>query len=155
MESVMNQTIGNVAEVELVYKTKVKASVRPGIKCSKDSYDVLYGLWDKDKIELLEQFNVLFLNKGQKVLAFANISSGGIDSTVVDPRLIFTYALKINATSIVLCHNHPSCNLKPSRADVLVTEKMKNGGLLLDIKVLDHLIISNEGYYSFADEALL
>ncbi|MBD0333245.1 MAG: JAB domain-containing protein, partial [Chitinophagaceae bacterium] len=90
-----------------------------------------------------------------RVLCLFNVSSGGITGTVADPRLIYTAALKVNAVSLILCHNHPSGSLKPSRADEELTQKIKSAGAFLDIKVLDHLIISSEGYYSFADEGLL
>ena len=83
------------------------------------------------------------------------MSKGGLTNTIVDPRIIFLKALEVQATSIVLCHNHPSGNLTPSRADEELTTRLKNAGMLLDIKVLDHLIVSNEGYYSFADNGLI
>jgi DNA repair protein RadC len=89
------------------------------------------------------------------VLCIYNVSSGGITGTVADPRLIYTAALRVNAVSLILAHNHPSRSLKPSRADEELTQKIKGAGAFLDIKVLDHLLISSEGYYSFADEGLL
>lgn len=146
---------GKVAEVELVYKTKVKACERPQIISASDAYEVLMTLWEEGKIDLLEQFKVLFLNRANRVLCLYNVSSGGITGTVADPRLIFTAALKVNSVALILAHNHPSGSLKPSRQDEELTQKIKGAGQLLDIKVLDHLIISSEGYYSFADEGLL
>ena len=83
------------------------------------------------------------------------MSKGGLTNTIVDARLIFLKAIEVQATSIVLCHNHPSGNLTPSRADEELTARLKSAGMLLDIKVLDHLIVSNEGYYSFADNGLI
>ena len=144
-----------VAEVELVYKTKVKASERPLIGSSADAAAVLQALWEKDKMELQEQFKVLMLNRANRVLCLYHVSTGGITGTVADPRLIFTAALRVNAVALILCHNHPSGALTPSRADEDLTAKIKGAGALLDIKVLDHLIITSEGYYSFADEGLL
>lgn len=156
MEKKALQEIMNaVAEVELVYRSKVKASERPQIVSSKDAYELFLALWEEGKLDLVEQFKVLFLNRANKVLCVYNVSSGGITGTVADPRLIYAAALKVNAVSLVLCHNHPSGNLKPSRADELLTEKIKGAGAFLDIKVLDHLVVSSEGYYSFADEGLL
>ena len=156
MEKKALQEIMNaVAEVELVYRSKVKASERPQIVSSKDAYELFLALWEEGKLDLVEQFKVLFLNRANKVLCLYNVSSGGITRTVADPRLIYAAALKVNAVSLVLCHNHPSANLKPSRADELLTEKIKGAGAFLDIKVLDHLVVSSEGYYSFADEGLL
>ena len=151
LQEMMNQ----VAEVELVYRWKVKASERPQIVSSKDAYELFLALWEEGKLDLVELFKVLFLNRANKVLCVYNVSSGGITGTVADPRLIYAAALKVNAVSLVLCHNHPSGNLKPSRADELLTEKIKGAGAFLDIKVLDHLVVSSEGYYSFADEGLL
>jgi len=156
MENLMNQQAWNqVAEIELIYKTKVKYSERPCVKSSKDGYDLLIQNWDENKIEFVEQFKVLLLNKANRVLGIYEVSSGGITNTVADPRLIYTAALKASACQIMICHNHPSGNLKPSQADELITQKIKQAGQLLDIRLLDHLVISTEGYFSFADEGLI
>jgi DNA repair protein RadC len=151
----ISEVLGNVAEVELVYKSKVKASERPLIVSASDAYEVLKAVWEEGKMDLLEQFKVLFLNRANRVLCIYNVSSGSITGTVADPRLIYTAALRVNAVSLILAHNHPSGSLKPSRADEELTPKIKGAGAFLDIKVLDHLLISSEGYYSFADEGLL
>jgi DNA repair protein RadC len=97
----------------------------------------------------------MYLNQSNKVLHHEIVSEGGITGTIADPRIIFKNALANNATSIVLSHNHPSGNLKPSRQDELLTEKLKQAAQFLDIKVLDHIIVSEEGYFSFAEEGLL
>ena len=144
-----------VCEVELVYKSKIKPSQRPQITNSKDVYELLKRNWDLSKIELVEQVKVLLLSQANKVLGISEVSSGGMTGTVADPKIIFTTALKAAACNIILAHNHPSGNLKPSRADIELTRKIKDAGTLLDINVTDHLIISNEGFYSFADEGLL
>ena len=102
-----------------------------------------------------EVFAVVFLNRANKINHFEVLSTGGISHTIVDPRIIFKRALEVKATSIILCHNHPSGNLKPSRQDEELTAKLKNAGDLIDIKVVDHLIVSDEGYYSFADEGMI
>jgi len=102
-----------------------------------------------------EAFKVIYLNQRNSVLSVKTLSEGGIAGTVVDPRLIYKEALNQTAVAIILAHNHPSGNLKPSKQDIAITEKMKSAGLMLDIKVLDHLIISEHGYYSFADEGML
>ncbi|MEO6844849.1 MAG: DNA repair protein RadC [Ginsengibacter sp.] len=102
-----------------------------------------------------EVFAVIFLNMANKVKHFEVLSKGGLSHTIVDPRIVFQKALEVKATSMILCHNHPSGNLKPSRADEEITAKLKSAGSLLDIKVLDHLIVSDEGYFSFADEGLI
>src|SRR5665213_612811 len=102
-----------------------------------------------------EVFAVVFLNRSNKVKHFEVISKGGLTNTIADPRMIFLKALEVQATSIVLCHNHPSGSLRPSRADEELTAKLRSAGQLLDIKVVDHLIVSDEGYYSFADDGLM
>ena len=144
-----------VAEVELVYKTKVKASERPKVNSSKDIYNILKQVWDENKIDMLEEFKVIFLNRANRVTGVYDASSGGITGTVADPRLILAAAIKSLSVSIVLSHNHPSGNLKPSRADEELTLKIKEAANYHDINVLDHIIISSEGYYSFADEGLI
>jgi DNA repair protein RadC len=112
-------------------------------------------LKEKLKDHLHEVFAVVFLNKGNKIISYEIVSQGGITGTVADPRIILKKALENNAVSMVLCHNHPSGNLKPSLADEMLTEKIKKAAGLFDIEVLDHIIVSNEGYYSFADGGIL
>ncbi len=102
-----------------------------------------------------EVFAVIFLNRSNKVNHFQIVSEGGITGTVADPRVILKKALEQNAVSIILCHNHPSGSLRPSRADEELTTKIKEAARFLDIRVLDHIIVSEDGYYSFADEGLL
>ncbi|MFT4203615.1 MAG: JAB domain-containing protein [Chitinophagaceae bacterium] len=156
MESVNNHPyLYQIAEVQLVYKNNILPSQRPQISGSKDCYELLYQDWDKNLICLLEQFKVLLLNTANRVLGIYPMSSGGISGTVVDPRLLFATALTSHASGIILAHNHPSGNLQPSAADRHLTQKIAEGGKLLDIQVLDHLIITTEGYYSFSDEGLL
>lgn len=143
-----------VSEVELNYKNKVKPSERIKISGSKDAYEVLVNLWS-DKIEYVEEFYVLLLNRANKVLAITKVAEGGTCGCLVDPKRIFQTALKVNACSVILSHNHPSGNSRPSEADIQLTRKLKEAGLLLDISVLDHIIVTTEGYLSFADEGLL
>ncbi len=102
-----------------------------------------------------EVFAVLFLNQANSIISFEIISTGGLTGTVADPRIILGKALEKAATGMILCHNHPSGNLKPSKADESLTEKLKQAASYLDIRVLDHIIVSHKGYYSFADEGLL
>ncbi|MDQ3843227.1 MAG: JAB domain-containing protein [Bacteroidota bacterium] len=144
-----------IAEVELIYKTKVKASERPKITGPKDCYEVLLSLWKDGKMELQEEFKVLLLDRSQRVKGVYEASMGGITGTVADPRLILAAAIKSLSVALVLSHNHPSGNLTPSRADEELTLKIKEAAKYHDIKVLDHIILSGEGYYSFADEGLL
>ena len=144
-----------IAEVELVYSTKVKPSNRIKISSSKDAYEILNQTWNVNTIELREEMKVILLNNWHKVLGIYNVSHGGITGTVADPKLIFAAALKANALGIILAHNHPSGNSQPSQADIGLTRKCKEIGELLDIKILDHMIMTTEGYYSFADEGIM
>lgn len=102
-----------------------------------------------------EVFGVLYLNKSNRVNHFEIISSGGISGTVADTRIILKKALEVRATSIILCHNHPSGSLKPSRADEEITKKIREAAKYHDIEVIDHIIVSEEGYFSFSDDGLL
>jgi DNA repair protein RadC len=102
-----------------------------------------------------EVFAVIFLNQANRVNHFEIVSQGGITGTVADPRLILKKALEFHAVSIILCHNHPSGNLKPSKADEELTYKIREAARFFDIKVIDHIIVSNDGYFSFADEGMM
>ena len=155
MESTNEKTLLEVAEIQLSYKSKVKASLRPKVSSSRDCYEVLKKYWDDDKIEFIEQFKVLLLNRANKVIGLYEVSTGTTTHTVADPRLIFVAAIKANACGIILSHNHPSGNLNPSQADVDLTKKLREAGRFLEITVLDHIIVTSEAYYSFADEGLL
>ena len=156
MEQLMNLDVLNtVAEIELVYKNKVKPSERPRINSTRDAYQILLQTWNANKIEFVEQFKVVLMNRAHRVLGIYEMSTGGISGTVADPKLVFMAALKANACCLILSHNHPSGNLRPSQADEALTRKIADAGKLLDILVMDHIIVTNEGYYSFADEGLL
>jgi DNA repair protein RadC len=102
-----------------------------------------------------EEFWVLFLNNSNKVLAKTQISKGGLTATVVDVRLLYKRALELDSIGMIACHNHPSGKLTPSQADIQITQKIKEAGITLDIKLLDHLIITQKAYFSFADEGVL
>ncbi len=121
----------------------------------KDSKDIAAYLQILLKDYSKEVFAVVFLNRANKINHFEIVSEGGITGTVADPRIILKKALEENAVSLILCHNHPSGNLKPSRADEELTAKIKEAARFLDIKVIDHVIVSEEGYFSFADEGIL
>lgn len=125
---------------------------KPLVSSSKDIADFLQ---TKLKDYRHEVFAVLFLNRANKINHFEVVSEGGITGTVADPRIILRKALEEDAVNIILCHNHPSGSLKPSKADEQLTQKIKQAALFLDITVLDHLIVSEDGYYSFADEGIL
>ncbi len=144
-----------VAEIQLTYKSKVKASERPKIANSKDAYEVFLENWDATKIEFVEQFKVMLTNRANKVLGIFELSSGGVNGTVADPKLIFAAAIKANACGLILAHNHPSGTTQPSQSDISLTRKIKEGGKLLEIQLLDHIIVTLESHFSFADEGLI
>src|SRR5882672_10144706 len=144
MENTNGKRLYEVAEIQLIYKSDVKASQRPKINGSKDAYNVLLENWDDSKIEFVEQFKVLLLNRANKVLGVFEVSSGSCTGTIADPKLIFVAAIKANATGIIMAHNHPSGNLHHSQSDIDLTKKMRDGGKLLEIQVLDHIILTKE-----------
>lgn len=144
-----------VTEVKLIYQNKVKMKDCPQIKGSLEAYQLLLANWS-DQLGFIEEFYILLLNRANRVIGRYLVSQGGMAGTYVDAKTIFTAALKCRAASIILAHNHPSSNLRPSQSDIELTNKIKQGGDLLDIGVLDHLILAPDGgYYSFADEGLM
>ena len=142
-----------VAEIKVSYSTTSTPKIK--ITSVNKAFEVLLSLWDLDTIELQEEFKVLLLNRANEVLGIYPLSKGGITGTVVDSRLIFAVALKCNATGILLCHNHPSGNLKPSDADITLTRSIKKCADFLDITLIDHLIITKNGFFSFSNEGKL
>jgi DNA repair protein RadC len=146
-----------VTEITVAYHNKQKAHERPTITTSSDAFKYLLDGYNQDIIGLQEQFVVAYLNVSNNVLGIYRCSTGGITGTICEIRLILGVALKIAATSVLVSHNHPSGNLKPSRADEELTQKLKEAGRVMDVKVLDHIIIEPTGthFYSFADEGLL
>lgn len=142
-----------ICEISVSYSSKVSPGNRPKIAGSRDVFDLVLPIWDD--LEYRESFMVLLLNRGNRVLGISLVSVGGISGTVADPKVIFQHALKANACSVILMHNHPSGNLQPSEADIRLTRKLKEAGLVLDLPVLDHVIVGPDGYYSFADEGLM
>lgn len=125
---------------------------KPVMSTSRDFANYLQSLFQDHNREV---FAVAFLNQGNRINHIETISEGGITGTVADPRIILKKALEQNAVSLILCHNHPSGSLKPSRQDEELTKKIKEASKYLDIKVLDHIIVSDTGYFSFADEGIL
>ena len=123
-----------IAEVQLIYKSNVPASQRSEIKCSKDAYELFIQGWNPYTIEHSEEFKILLMNRSNSVLGIMAVSKGGLSGTVSDIRIIFQAAIKANASGIIVCHNHPSGNLKPSESDTKITQKIKEAGNLMDIQ---------------------
>lgn len=146
------KAINIVAALELGKRRQRSFTSRLSVKNSKDVAAYVQSLLQDFNCEV---FGVLFLNQGNRIKDFSILSQGGITATVADPRLILKKALEEEAVSLILCHNHPSGNLKPSRADEELTRKICEACRYFDIKVLDHIIVSEEGYFSFADEGLM
>jgi len=144
-----------VAEIEIRYIPTVKPSKRPKIGLPEDAYRILIDSWDMAKIELVEQFKVMLLNRAKRVLGICTLTTGSVTGTIADPKQVFAVALKANACEIIIAHNHPSGNLIPSKADYQLTYKMKTVGDYLDLKVVDHIIVTAEGFYSFAQEGTI
>ncbi|MAW94338.1 MULTISPECIES: RadC family protein [unclassified Leeuwenhoekiella] len=143
-------------EIKLRYSTKQKATDWIKISSSTNAAEAIFKNWDKDHIATFECFKIVLLNNSNQIKGVFQVSQGGITGTVVDVRLIFAVALKSLAVGMILTHNHPSGTLKPSEADKSITRKIKSAGEFLDIKVLDHIILTPTGqYFSFADEGLL
>lgn len=144
----------NIPEITVSYKDHVKASERFTIKCSRDA-SVIFKEAHKDCMQHHEEVHVLFMNRANRVLGIMCISKGGLYGTVVDIRVILQTALKVNCSSICIAHNHPSGSIRPSNQDISLTKKLKEACQLIDLQLLDHLIMTEETYMSFADEGLL
>lgn len=155
MENTSEKKLHEVAEIQLSYKSNVKPSQRPKVCGSREAYELLLANWDLSKVDLVEQFKVLFLNRANRALGIYEASTGGISGTVADPKLIMVAALKAGASSFIISHNHPSGNRTASQADIDLTRKLKGAAKFLEMQLLDHIIMTSEGYYSFADEGIL
>ena len=146
---------GNMfAEMVPVYRQKGEFA-KDTISNPKQIHEYLQSIWNQNTIQYTEDFIVLLLNRANKIIGWVRISSGGTSGTVCDPKVIFSLALQGCASSIVLSHNHPSGNMRPSEADIAVTRKIIAAGKFLEIEVLDHLIISTKSYFSFKDDGLM
>ncbi len=139
-------------KMSVVYDPPVNKDDLYQIRNADDAFELSRQIFDQDTFNWVEEMILVCLNRNNRLLGYYSVSKGGVSGTYCDPKVIFAIALKVGASSIILMHNHPSGNLKPSRADIYLTEKIKSGANLLDIALLDHLIISNEGYYSIRDE---
>ena len=144
-----------VARIGLTYHSKVPTTDQPKVTDSNLAYQVLLENWNQETIELQESFIILLLTTAKRAHGLMVISTGGMAATYVDAKLIFAAALSTRAHGIILAHNHPSGNLKPSNHDRLLTQKLVEAGKILDIPIFDHLIITKSGYFSFADEGIL
>ena len=143
-----------IANLELKAKKTPSNFEKVKIISSNDAFKVIKQFYFDD-IDIFESFFILCLNRNNQTIAYAKISQGGVAGTVVDIKLIAKYAIDCLASAVILAHNHPSGNLKPSNEDLAITKRIKEGLKILDISVLDHLILTSQGYLSFGDEGIL
>ena len=142
--------MNKINEIQLVYSNDQVCKIK--ISNSEDAHKLLRENWNTNTMQLQEEFKVLLLDRASHVLGVYHMSKGGVSGTVVDIKLLLAAAIKSNASGIIIAHNHPSGNLKPSESDIKLTEKIKEACSILDIELLDHLILESHLYYSFTDE---
>lgn len=143
----------NICEIKVSYINDSKDKTK--ISGSNMAYKLFLDSWNKGTIQLQEEFKILLLNRANQVLGIYFLSKGGVSGTLVDPKLVFSVALKCNASGIIMAHNHPSGNLNPSENDKALTKKLISAGNFLDIKILDHIILTSGGFFSFSDEGIM
>ena len=146
--------MATIANLELKAKKTPSNFEKVKIISSNDAFQIIKQFYFDD-IEIFESFFILCLNRNNQTIAYAKISQGGVAGTVVDIKIIAKYAIDCLASGVILAHNHPSGNLKPSNEDLAITKRIKEGLKILDISVLDHLILTSQGYLSFGDEGIL
>jgi len=144
-----------IAEVSLKYKRKPSADGMPRITSPEAAVGLLRSIWNKDTLQLKEEFVVILLSNAKRCLGWSLISSGSSTATIVDPAAVFQVAILGNAQSIILAHNHPSGQLRASGADINLTNRIKKAGDMLCIKVEDHIILTSDGYMSFQERGLM
>jgi DNA repair protein RadC len=141
--------MNSISEIQVSYNPVMEFDEK--ITSSEKAVEIFRSLWDNNTIQLYEEFKLMLLNRSNKVIGVYHLSKGGTSGTVVDVKILFAVAIKSNASGIIICHNHPSGGLKPSDADVKITNKIKKASELFEIQFLDHLIITKDGFYSFSN----
>ena len=145
----------NITEIELSYKNEIPLHHRPQLLSNEDAANFLQNIWN-DNFSFQEEFNIVYLNRNNRVLGVFNLAKGTVSNCIVDIKLAFVTAIKANCSSLIFAHNHPSGNKKPSISDIALTEKFEEVGKLLDINIVDHIILTPDGeFFSFALEDLL
>jgi DNA repair protein RadC len=140
---------------ELTLKLRKGEILNCQIKQSSDATELFRQIWDVDTLPICESMIAIFLNRVNNTIGWLKVSQGGLSGTVVDVRLILATALNCLASGIILAHNHPSGNVRPSEADIQMTKKVNEAAKLMDMQVLDHIILTEESYFSFADEGII
>ena len=149
----MKQFKTRLPEILLSYRRGIEPIVK--IKKAEDAYRVFTTIYDETIIDYIECSYVLFLNRANNTIGWLKLSQGGTCATIIDIKVLFATALKCGASAVIISHNHPSGQLNPSEQDKTITQQIKKAGSLLDISILDHLILTSEGFYSFANDGLL
>jgi len=151
MKNNNNDRLYKAAEVKLTYETRVKASERYRIKNADDAAELFFKVWDRSTIEHVEEVKMILMNRANQVLGVVHLSKGGLSGSIIDTRVILQYAIKANAATVILAHNHPNGNLGASDADRRITRNVKEALKLVDIELLDHLILTYEETYATID----
>lgn len=138
----------------LLKKGRKKVEVEESVTSSQIGYDIIRKFYG-DEIEIYESFFILLLNRSNTCIGFAKISQGGCVGTVIDVKMIAKFVVDTFATGVILAHNHPSGNLSPSPQDIALTKRIKEAMNIFEVRVMDHLILGNNSYYSMADECVL
>src|ERR1035437_1718267 len=133
-----------ISEISINYKPLQKATELTKIISSEQAVKFFRVIWS-ERIQYVEEFYVMLLNRSNKIIGYIKLSQGGTSGTIADPKMVFQAALKTNSHAVILCHNHPSGNLKPSDADIKMTKQISEAGKVLEILVLDHIILTYEG----------
>jgi len=139
---------------QLELTSKDNRNIGPKVSTPLECYREFSFIWNTD-LDIRERIKVMYLNRNSEIIGFYELGAGGFSATYADAKLLFAVALLCGASSFILAHNHPSGNLSPSESDIELTKKLKKAGRALDISLLDHLIVSKDGYYSFADKGLI
>ncbi len=142
-----------VSEIQISYNPNFSEKLK--IENSRQTYELILNDWDENTLQMQEEVKLLLLNRNNQILGVFQLAKGGLTACVVDVRIILSVALKSLATGLILVHNHPSGNLKPSNEDIKITNRLKEACKLLEIVLLDHLIITKDSYLSFTDEGIL
>lgn len=149
------EPLTKLAEIELQYNGRTPPKQRPKAGNSSEVYDILMSVWDMNKIELVEQAVILYLDRSKRCFGFSTIATGGTDMCVIDPKIVYVAALQANASSIIIAHNHPSGRMLPSEPDKELTYKLVEAGKFLTLPLTDHIIVSPFGYLSMVDEGYM
>lgn len=144
-----------IAKIKISYRNKIHPDNRIIVKDSKDAYHLLLKSWNKNYIQIVEEAKLLMLDKRNACLGVADLFRGGTASCIIDPKIVLATSLVSGASGIILAHNHPSGNLKPSKSDIDITRTISNGASIVGLRLLDHMIITPHGFYSMLDKGLL